>query len=59
MGPGARFELMFDMLLNPGTDVRLELRDVGSGGQPFIAIASEGEPMDVRAEHPRLAPILS
>jgi FtsP/CotA-like multicopper oxidase with cupredoxin domain len=56
MGPGARFELMFDMPLNPGADVRLDLRDdVGAGGQPFIAIVSEGEPMDVRAEPPRLA----
>ena len=56
MGPGARFELMFDMPLNPGSDVRLDLHDdVGAGGQPFIAIVSEGEPMDVRAEPPRLA----
>ena len=56
MGPGARFELMFDMPRNPGADVRLDLRgDAGAADQPFIAIVSEGEPMDVRAEPPRLA----
>jgi FtsP/CotA-like multicopper oxidase with cupredoxin domain len=56
MGPGARFELMFDMPLDPRADVRLDLRDdVGAADQPFIAIVSEGEPMDVRAEPPRLA----
>ena len=56
MGPGARFELMFDMPRNPGADVRLDLRgDVGAADQPFIAIVSEGEPIDVRAEPPRLA----
>jgi FtsP/CotA-like multicopper oxidase with cupredoxin domain len=56
MGPGARFELMFDMPLNPGANVRLDLHDdVGAGDQPFIAIVSEGEPMDARAEPPRLA----
>ncbi len=56
MGPGARFELMFDMPRNPGADVRLDLRgDAGAADQPFVAIVSEGEPMDVRAEPPRLA----
>jgi FtsP/CotA-like multicopper oxidase with cupredoxin domain len=56
MGAGARFELMFDMPRNPGADVRLDLSDdVRAGVQPFIAIVSEGEPMDVRAEPPRLA----
>jgi len=56
MGPGARFELMFDMPRNPGADVRLDLRgDAGAADQPFIAIVSEGEPMDVRAEPPWLA----
>ena len=55
MGPGARFELMFDMPRNPGADVRLDLGgDVGAADQPFIAIVSDGEPMDVRAEPPRL-----
>jgi FtsP/CotA-like multicopper oxidase with cupredoxin domain len=56
MGPGARFELMFDMPRNPGGDVRLDLRgDAGAADQPFVAIVSEGEPMDARAESPRLA----
>jgi FtsP/CotA-like multicopper oxidase with cupredoxin domain len=56
MGPGARFELMFDMPLNPGADVRFDLSgDIGTADQPFIAIVSEGEPIAVRAEPPRLA----
>ena len=56
MGPGARFELMFDLPRKSGADVRLELRgDVGAANQPFIAIVSVGEPMHVRAEPPRLA----
>jgi FtsP/CotA-like multicopper oxidase with cupredoxin domain len=56
MGPGARFELMFDMPLNPGADVRFDLGgDIGAADQPFIAIVSEGEPVAARAEPPRLA----
>jgi FtsP/CotA-like multicopper oxidase with cupredoxin domain len=56
MGPGARFELMFDMPRNPGADVRLDLRgDAGAADQPFVAIVSEGAPMDARSESPRLA----
>ena len=56
MGPGARFELMFDMPRNPGADVRLDLRgDAGAADQPFVAIVSEGEPVDARSESPRLA----
>jgi len=56
MGPGARFELMFDMPGNPGADVRLDLRgDAGAADRPFVAIVSEGEPMDARSESPRLA----
>ena len=56
VGPGARFELMFDMPRNPGADVRLDLRgDAGAADQPFVAIVSEGEPMDARSESPRLA----
>ena len=55
MGPGARFELMFDMPRNPGADVRLDLRgDAGAADQPFVAIVSEGEPMDARSKSPRL-----
>jgi FtsP/CotA-like multicopper oxidase with cupredoxin domain len=57
MGPGARFELMFDMPRDLGRGVRLDLRgDAGAADRPFIAIVSEGEPMDARSEPPRLAP---
>jgi FtsP/CotA-like multicopper oxidase with cupredoxin domain len=56
MGPSARFELMFDMPRNLGAGVRLDLRgDAGMADRPFIAIASEGEPMNARSEPPRLA----
>ena len=58
MGPGARFELMFDMPRNPGANVCLDLRgDAGQEDHPFIAIASEGEPVASRSEPPRLPPI--
>ena len=57
MGPGARFELMFDMPRGPGAGVRLDLRgDGGETDRPFVAIASEGEPVAPRSEPPRLAP---
>jgi FtsP/CotA-like multicopper oxidase with cupredoxin domain len=57
MGPGARFELMFDMPRDLGAGVRLDLRgDAGTADRPFIAIASEGEPMNARSDPPRLAP---
>ncbi len=56
MGPGARFELMFDMPREPGAGVRLDLRGgAGEADRPFVAIASEGEPMNARADEPRLA----
>jgi FtsP/CotA-like multicopper oxidase with cupredoxin domain len=56
MGPGARFELMFDMPHDPGADVRLDLRgDPGEADHRFVAIASEGEPIASRSEPPRLA----
>jgi FtsP/CotA-like multicopper oxidase with cupredoxin domain len=56
MGPGARFELMFDMPRNLGADVRLDLRgDPGAADHPFIAIVSGGEPVASRSEPPRLA----
>ena len=56
MGPGARFELMFDMPRELGAGVRLDLRgDAGEADRPFVAIASEGEPMNARADEPRLA----
>jgi hypothetical protein len=44
MGPGARFELMFDIPRDPRANVRLDARgDAGEEDHPFIAIASEGE----------------
>jgi FtsP/CotA-like multicopper oxidase with cupredoxin domain len=56
MGPGARFELMFDMPRDLGAGVRLDLRgDAGTADGPFIAIESEGELMNARSEPPRLA----
>ena len=56
MGPGARFELMFDMPRDLGAGVRLELRgDGGDADRPFIAIAPEGEPVAPRSEPTRLA----
>ncbi len=57
MGPGARFELMFDMPSGPGAGVRLDVRGDGrETDRPFVAIASEGEPVEPRSEPPRLAP---
>jgi FtsP/CotA-like multicopper oxidase with cupredoxin domain len=56
MGPGARFELMFDMPRDPGAGVRLVLRgEAGEADRPFIAIATEGEPVAARSEPRRLA----
>ncbi len=56
MGPGARFELMFDMPRNLGAGVHLELRgDGGDADRPFIVIMSEGELVNARAEPPHLA----
>jgi FtsP/CotA-like multicopper oxidase with cupredoxin domain len=56
MGPGARFELMFDMSRDPGAGARVDLRgDAGEADRPFVAIASNGEPAASRPEPPRLA----
>ena len=49
MGPGARFELMFDMPREAGASVRLVLRgDDGAADQPFVTIAAEGDPVAER-----------
>ncbi len=57
MGPGARFELMFDMPRDPSAGVRLVLRDnAGEADRPFVAIATGGEPVAARSEPRRLAP---
>jgi FtsP/CotA-like multicopper oxidase with cupredoxin domain len=56
MGPGARFELMFDMPREGGAGVRLDLRgDAGEADIPFVAISSEGELAAPRSDAPRLA----
>jgi FtsP/CotA-like multicopper oxidase with cupredoxin domain len=56
MGPGARFELMFDLPRDPGAAVRLVLRgEAGQADRPFVSIATEGEPAKERSAPPRLA----
>jgi FtsP/CotA-like multicopper oxidase with cupredoxin domain len=55
MGPGARFELMFDMPRNLGAGVRLDLHGAGGDDRPFIALMPEGEPVASRSEPARLA----
>ena len=56
MGPGARFELMFDLPREPSAGVRFVLRgEAGESDRPFVAIAAEGEPANPRSEPPRLA----
>ena len=50
MGPGARFELMFDLPREAGASVRFVLRgDSGAADQPFVTIAADGEPAAERA----------
>jgi FtsP/CotA-like multicopper oxidase with cupredoxin domain len=56
MGPGARFELMFDLPRDPNASVRFLLRgEAGDADRPFIAIATEGDPVPARSPPPRLA----
>jgi FtsP/CotA-like multicopper oxidase with cupredoxin domain len=56
MGPGARFELIFDMPRDPGADVRLVLRgDAGGSDRSFVVIATDGELVAARSEPRRLA----
>ena len=55
MGPGARFELMVDMPRAAGASVRLILKgDAGAADQPFVTIATQGEPLAERASAPGL-----
>jgi FtsP/CotA-like multicopper oxidase with cupredoxin domain len=55
MGPGARFELMFDMPRKADAAVRFVLRgENGAADQPFVAIAAEGEPIAERTAPARL-----
>ncbi len=56
MGPGARFELMFDMPREANAAVRLVLRgESGAADQPFITIGAKGKPAAERTAPPRLA----
>ncbi len=55
MGPGARFELMIDMPREANATVRLVLKgDAGAPDQPFVTIATEGEPVAERSTAARL-----
>jgi FtsP/CotA-like multicopper oxidase with cupredoxin domain len=55
IGPGARFELMFDMPRDAGAGVRFSLRGgPGEASLPFVAIAAEGDPIGPRSAPQRL-----
>ena len=55
MGPGARFELMFDMPRDLSAGVRLDLRGgAGEADRQFVAIATEGEQVAARSGPRRL-----
>ncbi len=57
MGPGARFELMFDMPRDAGEAVDIVLRgEKGAADLPFARIAAAGEPVAARSAPPRLPP---
>ena len=56
MGPGARFELMFDMPRDLVAGVRLALRDDAEMDRQFVVIgAAQGEPVPARSAPLRLA----
>jgi len=55
MGPGARFELMFDMAAEAGGSASFLLRgEAGAPDQPFVIVRAAGEPTPPRAEPIRL-----
>jgi len=57
MGPGARFELVFDMPREAKAEVRFVLRwDAGAPDIPFVDLTSEGEPVPARAKAVLLPP---
>ena len=57
MGPGARFELMFDMPRDRNAKVGCVLRaSPDAAAAPFVDITAEGEPVVARASPMRLAP---
>jgi FtsP/CotA-like multicopper oxidase with cupredoxin domain len=50
MGPGARFELLFDTARDAGAAVKFVLRgEAGAPDIPFVAITAEGEPVAPRS----------
>jgi FtsP/CotA-like multicopper oxidase with cupredoxin domain len=57
MGPGARFELIFDMPREAGAVVRFVLRwEPAAPDLPFVAITAEGDPAAPRSGPIRLPP---
>ena len=57
MGPGARFELVFDMPRQAGATVTFVLRwEAGAPDVPFVAITSDGDPVAPRSGPARLPP---
>ena len=57
MGPGARFELVFDMPHEAGAEVGFVLRwDAGAPDIPFVTLTSEGESVATREKPARLPP---
>ncbi|HKN29838.1 MAG TPA: multicopper oxidase family protein [Roseiarcus sp.] len=55
MGPGARFELIFDMPREADAAVSFVLRgENGAADQPFVVIAADGEPVAERTASARL-----
>jgi len=57
MGPGARFELIFDMPRGANGSVRFVLRgESGGADQPLVTVAAAGEPVAARAAAARLPP---
>ena len=57
MGPGARFELMFDMGPDAGASASFVLRgEGGAADQAFVIFRAEGEPGPARTEPARLPP---
>jgi FtsP/CotA-like multicopper oxidase with cupredoxin domain len=57
MGPGARFELVFDMPREVQAAVKFVLRwEAGAPDVPFVAIAAEGDPVAPRSGAARLPP---
>ena len=57
MGPGARFELVFDMPRTAGAEVKFVLRwEASAPDIPFVVIAADGDPVAPRSGPARLSP---